>query len=64
MLTNDWRKSTRSANGSCVEARLNGSAIEVRDTKADGTGPVLAFTTDEWTAFIGGVKDGEFDTVN
>jgi hypothetical protein len=62
MLGHNWQKSTRSGANGCVEARLNGSTIEVRDTKADGTGPVLAFTTDEWTAFIGGIKDGEFDT--
>lgn len=61
MLTTDWHKSTRSANGSCVEARQLAGVIEVRDTKDGGTGPVLAFTADEWTAFIGGVKDGEFE---
>jgi hypothetical protein len=25
------------------------------------TGPVLAFTSDEWRAFVGGVRNGEFD---
>jgi hypothetical protein len=34
--------------------------VQVRDSK-DQTGPVLSFTLDEWTAFTGGVKDGEFD---
>lgn len=31
----------------------------VRDR--DKPNVVLTFTRDEWTAFIGGVKDGEFD---
>jgi hypothetical protein len=35
-------------------------AIQVRDSK-NRTGPVLTFTRDEWRAFIGGTKDGEFD---
>ena len=59
----DWRKATRSnSNNNCVEIALlpNGGAA-VRDTKHNGAGPILQFTGPEWEAFIGGVKDGEFD---
>lgn len=59
----EWRKSTRSNdNGLCVEfAELpGGNGIALRDSK-DPAGPMLAFTNDEWNAFAGGVKDGEFD---
>lgn len=34
--------------------------VLMRDAKHP-EGPVLVFTPDEWDAFIGGVKDGEFD---
>jgi hypothetical protein len=34
--------------------------VAVRDTK-DRAGPVLIFTNDEWSAFIDGVRRGEFD---
>lgn len=34
--------------------------IVVRDS-TDPDGPVLEFSPDEWDAFIGGVKAGEFD---
>lgn len=62
MLTNDWNKSTRSgAAGHCVEVRKDGEAIQMRDSKDKGAGPVLSFTTDEWNAFVGGAQDGEFD---
>ena len=36
--------------------------ILIRDSK-DPSGPVLAFNEAEWTAFIAGVKDGEFDNM-
>jgi hypothetical protein len=58
----NWWKSSKSANnGACVEvAILPEGGITVRDSK-NATGPTLVFTPTEWDAFIGGVKDGEFD---
>jgi hypothetical protein len=71
-----WRKSSRSGTngGSCVEVTVaeddantiaahkadNEKLYLMRDSK-NPDGPVLAFTPAEWDAFIGGVKDGEFD---
>jgi len=34
--------------------------VAVRDTK-DRDGGTLVYTSAEWLAFVGGVKDGEFD---
>jgi hypothetical protein len=58
----EWRKSTRSgSSGDCVEVADNlPGVVAVRDSK-NPTGPALVFTPDEWAAFIGGVRDGEFD---
>jgi hypothetical protein len=57
-----WIKSARSGGNSdnCVEVAFIDGAIAVRDSK-DPTGPALLYTRAEWDAFIGGVKDGEFD---
>ena len=57
-----WIKSTLSfANGDCVEvASLAASQVGVRDSK-DTDGPVLRFSAAEWRAFVGGVRNGEFD---
>lgn len=55
-----WRKSTRSVLDNCVEVASTGDVVAVRDSK-NPAGPALVYTHDEWTAFIDGVKDGEFD---
>ncbi len=57
-----WIKSSLSfCNSNCVEvADLAAGQIGVRDSK-DPEGPVLRFTPGEWRAFIGGVRNGEFD---
>jgi hypothetical protein len=47
-------------NPACVEVGLVIAEVLVRDTK-DRRGPVLHFTPDEWTAFVTGVKNDEFD---
>jgi len=58
-----WIKSSLSfSNSNCVEvASLPAGEIGVRDSK-DSEGPVLRFTSDEWHAFLGGVRKGEFDS--
>lgn len=55
-----WRKSSASGNNGCVEMADSPEGVWVRDSK-DREGPVLAFTRHEWTAFLAGVRAGEFD---
>ena len=55
-----WRKSVHSGDGGCVEVAIVDHAVGVRDSKNPG-GHSLVFTPREWSAFIKGVKSGEFD---
>ena len=60
--TTPWIKASASdSTGQCVELRQHAGAVEVRDTKAHGTGPTLGFTKGEFAAFLDGAKNGEFD---
>jgi len=56
-----WTKSSKSANGNCVEvARLAGGRVGVRDSK-NREGAVLRFTPGDWRAFLGAMKAGKFE---
>ena len=57
-----WVKSSQSyANGNCVEvASLPGGVVGVRDSNK-AAGPILRLTPGEWHAFLGVVRNGEFD---
>lgn len=58
-----WRKARRSnASGNCVEmARLpHGDGFAIRNSRHPD-GPALVFTPAEMTAFVAGVRDGDFD---
>ena len=58
----EWVKSSYSGNnGNCIEvAVLPDAGRALRDSK-NPTGPTLVFTPGEFTAFVLGVMDGEFD---
>jgi hypothetical protein len=57
-----WRKSSASnPSGNCVElAALQDGGVAVRNSRYP-SGPALVYTRAEMTAFLAGVKNGEFD---
>jgi hypothetical protein len=54
-----WRKPSLCAAGECVEVATSAGEILVRSSTSPGR--VLNFTSDEWRAFVDGVRRGEFD---
>lgn len=57
-----WFRSSKCVNAGCVEVAADDGRILVRDSKLD-TSPILSFTSEEWGAFVAGVKACEFDEV-
>ena len=56
----EYKVSSFCSFGNCVEVgRSPEGAVMVRDTK--DRAQELAFTDEEWVAFVAGVKAGEFD---
>lgn len=55
-----WKTSTFCADKSCAEVSHQHRVWKIRNNQ-DPDGPVVTFTEDEWTAFVAGVKDGQFD---
>ena len=60
LLRGEWFKSSRSGSEGCVEIAFVHGGVAVRDSKDRG-GSILLFTPAEWEAFIGGVRNGEFE---
>jgi len=44
----------------CVEVSHKDKLVGIRNSK-NPDGPILAYTEDEWRAFVAGVRKGEFD---
>jgi hypothetical protein len=56
MIGSEWKKSSFSGAGNdCLEARLVGSRVEVRDS-LDRGGAVLRLTTEGWRAVLATVR--------
>jgi hypothetical protein len=47
----DWRKSTRSDSGGCLEVALDGGIVLVRDSKRPD-GPILSISTFAWAVLL------------
>jgi predicted secreted Zn-dependent protease len=55
-----WRVARSCAGGSCVGVAARGDEILIRSTKRPG-GPVVAYSREEWAAFVEGIRQGDFD---
>ena len=56
----NWRKSSASGNGACVEVCISDDDVKVRNSRSPEV-PHLSFTIEEWRAFLFGAVNQEFD---
>jgi hypothetical protein len=57
----DWRRSTKCGGDGCVEVAISGEKAYIRSSKAGATGAYLVFDAGEWTSFLAGARNNEFD---
>lgn len=57
----EFRKSSYSGIGNCVEVAVDNVGVRMRDSKTVPGGVVLAFTASVWSEFVADTKDGHFD---
>ncbi len=54
-----WRRSTRCANGACLEVAIDDDGtVHVRDAK-NPRSPILRFSPASWTALLAALRAGE-----
>jgi predicted secreted Zn-dependent protease len=59
----DWRTSRQCESGACVGVARQGEFVLIGNT-SDPEAPVSRFTNQEWSAFVVGVKLGDFDDLS
>ena len=55
-----YKASSSTVNGQCVEIASVAGKIAIRDSK-NPKGPVLLYTPAEFSSFLDGARNGEFD---
>jgi hypothetical protein len=61
-MTSPWIKASKSSSNTiCVEMRTHQAAVEIRDSKAKGTGPSLRLDPGLFAALLHDAKSGTLD---
>lgn len=55
-----WRVARLCNGGACVRVAADGETVLIGDSK-DPDGAVLTYSRSEWTAFVEGIRQGDFD---
>lgn len=55
-----WRVARKCDGGACVRVAAHGDKIVIGSSK-HLDGPVIAYSRDEWAAFVQGIREGDFD---
>jgi Domain of unknown function (DUF397) len=54
-----WRVARRCNGGACIRVAATGDGVVIGNSQPDG--PVISYSRAEWTAFVEGIRQGDFD---
>ena len=54
-----WRTAYQCNGGACIRVAADGDAVMIGSSQPNG--PVLSYSRAEWTAFVEGIRQGDFD---
>jgi len=57
-----WRVARQCNGGACIRVASAGDTVVIGDSK-NPHGPVLAYSRAEWSAFVEGIRQGDFDDI-
>jgi hypothetical protein len=60
VTTGEWRSPSGCSASTCVEVGRDHDYVFIRDGNLGDASPVLAFSIEEWEAFLAAVKVGEY----
>lgn len=55
-----WQVARLCHSGNCIRVAADDNAILIGDSK-DPEGPVLRYSREEWSVFVEGIRQGDFD---
>ena len=58
----NWQVAQKCNGGACIRVASHGEQIVIGDSKNPG-GPILTYSRSEWTAFVDGIREGDFDRI-
>lgn len=58
-----WTKAKSCAAGNCVQVATTDDGLVLIGDSKNPAGPALAYSQDEWNAFLEGAKNGDFDNL-
>jgi Domain of unknown function (DUF397) len=54
-----WRVARQCNGGACIRVAADGDGVVIGTSQPDG--PVISYSRAEWTAFVEGIRQGDFD---
>ncbi len=61
VTSGEWKVSSFCSSGTCVQVQVSRDSGVIRVRNSQKPEAAITFDTDEWAAFVAGVRNAEFD---